>query len=214
MIAAYLWGAIPSSYLTARYLRGIDIRRFGSGNVGASNAVEAVGLWQGIAVGAFDCVAKGALPIVLARATSQGAWVQALVGVAVVAGHNWSPYIGFTGGRGVATAIGVLLGLSMWRELLVMTVLLGLVGRLIMKDTAFWTLVSMLALPPLTYLFAEPPALTYTAIAIVLVVIAKRATANREAVPEGRRWHRVLANRIIWDRDVSTRERWTTRRES
>lgn len=182
--------------------------------MGASNAVEAVGLWQGIAIGAFDCVAKGALPIVLASATGQGAWVQALVGVAVVAGHNWSPYIGFTGGRGVATAIGVLLGLSMWQELLVMAVLLGLVGRLIMKDTAFWTLVSMLALPPLTYLFAEPPALTYTAIAIVLVVIAKRATANREAVPEGRRWHRVLANRIIWDRDVSTRERWTTRRES
>ncbi len=194
-------------------MRGIDIRRFGSGNVGASNAVEALGLWPGLAVGAFDCVAKGTLPIVLARATDQGAWVLGLVGVAVVTGHNWSPYIRLTGGRGIATAIGVLLGLSMWKELLVMAVLLGLIGRLIMKDTAFWALIAMLVLPLLSHIFGQPAALTYTASAIVAVVIAKRATANWEAAPERLRWHQVLASRIIWDRDVPNRDRWTARRE-
>lgn len=204
-------GAVPSAYLVGRYLRGIDIRRFGSGNVGASNAIEAMGLWPGLALGAFDCVVKGTLPVVLARASDQGAWVQAMVGVLAVAGHNWSPYIGFTGGRGVATTIGVLLGLSMWRELLVMAVLLGLIGRVLMRDTAFWTLTSMLALPPLTYLFAEPRSLTYTSVAIVLVVLAKRTTANWEPRPDERPWHQVMVSRIVWDRDDTVRERWTKR---
>jgi hypothetical protein len=101
----------------------------------------------------------------------------------------------------------------MWKELLVMAVLLGLIGRLIMKDTAFWALIAMLVLPLLSHIFGQPAALTYTASAIVAVVIAKRATANWEAAPERLRWHQVLASRIIWDRDVPNRDRWTARRE-
>ena len=176
--------------------------------------MENVGLRAGLLLGGFDCVAKGTLPIVLARATGQDPWVQSLVAVAAIAGHNWSPYIGFTGGRGVATAIGVLLGLAMWRELLVMAVLLGLIGRLIMRDTAFWTLVSMLALPGLTYLFSEPPYLIYTSVAMTLVLLAKRLTANWEHPPDGYGWSQVVTTRIIWDRDLPERQRWTTRRRT
>ena len=213
VIAAYLWGAIPSSYLAARRLRGLDIRRFGSGNVGASNAAEALGAWPAVAIGAFDCVGKGMLPVVLARIVGLDAWAQGLVGVAAIAGHNWSPYIGMTGGRGVSVAVGALLGLLMWREVLVFGVLFGLIGRLIMKDTALGTLAALIALPPLTYLFAEPPALSYTAIAIALVIVAKRVTANWERMAPGERWYRVIVNRVVWDRDVSSRESWISRRE-
>ena len=213
VIAAYLWGAIPSSYLAARRLRGLDIRRFGSGNVGASNAAEALGVGPAVAIGAFDCLGKGVLPIVLAKAVGLDAWVQGLVGVAAIAGHNWSPYIRMTGGRGVSVAIGALLGLLMWREVLIVGVLFGLIGRLILKDTALWTLVALLTLPPLTYVFTEPAALSYTAIAIALVIVAKRVTGNWEGLSSGERWYRVVANRIVWDRDISSRESWISRRE-
>ena len=213
VVAAYLWGAIPSSYLAVRSLRGLDIRRFGSGNVGASNAAEALGVWPAVAIGAFDCVGKGMLPVLLARAAGLDAWAQGLVGVGALAGHNWSPYIGLTGGRGVSVVIGALLALLMWREVLIVGVLFGLIGRLIVKDTALWTLVALVVLPPLTYVFTEPAALSYTAIAIALVIIAKRVTGNWESLSSEGRWYRVVANRIVWDRDVSSRESWISRRE-
>ena len=165
-----------------------------------------------MAVGAFDCLGKGLLPVLLAQAAGLDTWAQGLVGVAAIAGHNWSPYIGMTGGRGVSVAVGALLGLLMWREVLVIGVLFGLIGRLIVKDTALGTLAALLALPPLTYLFAEPPALSYMAVAIALVMIAKRVTANWERMAPEERWYRVIVNRVVWDRDVSSRESWIGRR--
>ena len=213
VIAAYLWGGIPTSYLTARWLRGLDIRRFGSGNVGASNAAEALGRWPAIAIAAFDCLGKGMAPVLLARAAGLDAWAQGAVGVAATIGHNWSPYIGLTGGRGVSTAAGALLGLLMWREVLVIGVLFGLIGRLIVRDTALWTLVAMLALAPLTYIFSQPPALSYAAVAMALVLLAKRLTGNWESLDPGSPWYAVMANRVVWDRDISSREAWIARTE-
>ena len=213
-IAAYLWGAIPSSYLVARRLRGLDLRRFGSGNVGASNAAEAMGPWPAVAIGAFDCLGKGALPVVLAGAAGLETWVQGLVGVAAIAGHNWSPYIGMTGGRGVSVTGGALLGLLMWREVLIVVLLFGLLGRLLVKDTALWTLCALVALPLLAYLLGQPPELGYTAVGISVVTIAKRVTANWEGLPPGIPWYRVMANRVVWDRDISSRESWIGRRHS
>ena len=211
-IAAYLLGAVPSAYLAARWTRGLDIRRFGSGNVGASNAAEALGRWPAIAIGAFDCVGKGMLPVLLARVFGLDTWAQGLVGVAAIVGHNWSPYIGMTGGRGVSVTTGALLGLLMWREVLVIGVLFGLMGRLIVKDTALWVLVALLALPPLAYLFAQPAALGYISIAIALVLFAKRLTANWESLSPGLPRYRVVANRLVWDRDIASRDAWVGRR--
>ena len=67
VIGAYLWGGIPSAYLVARYKAGIDIRQYGSGNVGAANVFSHVGKWTGIIMGTFDCVGKGVLPVLAAR---------------------------------------------------------------------------------------------------------------------------------------------------
>ena len=214
ILAAYLWGAVPSAYIVGRYARGVDIRSYGSGNVGASNLSELMGPWTGFGLGVFDCLVKGTLPVVAARLLDQGLSVQAGAGLAAMAGHNWSPYIRFTGGRGVATAIGVLVGLAMWKELLAMGLIMGLIGRLLLRDFGFWTLMAALALPLLTLIFSQPLELTYASIAMVLLLVLKRLTANWEGPEGGYGLPRVLAFRVLWDRDVPRKEDWTSRRPS
>ena len=214
ILAAYLWGAVPSAYIVGRYAHGVDIRRYGSGNVGASNLSELMGPWTGFGLGAFDCLVKGALPVVAAGLLGQGLLVQGGAGLAAMAGHNWSPYIRFTGGRGVATAIGVLVGLAMWKELLAMALIMGLIGRLLLRDFGFWTLVAALALPLLTLVFRQPLELTYTSIVLMLLLVFKRLTANWERPVGGYGLPRVLAFRVLWDRDVPRKEDWTARQPS
>jgi len=110
--AAYLLGAIPSSYLLARWMAGVDLRRHGSGNLGATNLYRLLGWKAAIPSAAFD-VAKGAVPVVLVAALHLGpAWWPIAVGVAAVLGHVYSPFVGFRGGKGVATAAGVFLSLA------------------------------------------------------------------------------------------------------
>ena len=109
-------GAVPFGYLVAR-LRGVNIFKVGSGNIGATNVFRSVGKGWGILTFALD-VAKGLAPTVLlpllaARLDLGTSEVLPLcAGVASILGHNWSPYLGFRGGKGVATSAGVLLGLA------------------------------------------------------------------------------------------------------
>ena len=212
VVCAYLWGAVPTAYLVARYFKGIDIREFGSGNVGATNVMVHVGRWTGFLQGMFDFAAKGALPVALAGILDFGLAVQAAAGLAAIAGHNWSPYLGFTGGRGVATAIGVVLGFAMWPEFFILTVVMGLIGRLLKRDTGFWTFVAMVSLPVLAYRFDRPAEILTVTVGIGVLLMAKRLTANWEPLPEGSSAVRVLAYRALWDRDVPKQEAWAERR--
>ena len=209
---AYLWGAIPTAYLVGRYLKGMDIRTYGSGNVGASNVSEQMGARAGLLVGLFDSLGKGALPVALVKLMDLGLGVEASTGAAAIAGHCWSPYIRFTGGRGVATSAGVLFGLWLWKELLVEAILVGLIGRAVMKQTGFWTFVAILALPLLTLLFFDRPTeITYGIAAISVTLLLKRLTANWESPANGLPIYQVLVYRLLLDRDVSSQEEWTTR---
>ena len=109
---AYLVGAIPTSYLAGKLGRGIDLRDHGSRNLGATNAYRVLGWRYAIPVALFD-VAKGAVPVALAGLWSDGArWLPAAVGAGAVAGHLFSPYVRFKGGKGVATAAGVFIALA------------------------------------------------------------------------------------------------------
>ena len=211
VIAAYLVGSIPTAYLVAKYKAGIDIRQYGSGNVGAANVSSHVGARIGFTLGTFDCVAKGVLPVVIAGLLGQSAAVQVAAGLAAVAGHLWSPYIGFTGGRGIATVIGIIVGLGMWWEVLILAVILGAMGWLIFKDTAFWSFVSMIALPILAFLFDRPMEVVVMSVIICVMLLSKRATANWKMPVSDDRLVRVLVYRILWDRDVSKKIEWTSR---
>ena len=210
--AAYLLGSIPSAFLLARYLRGIDIRDYGSGNVGASNVMQHVGLRTGIALGFFDTLFKGTMPVVAANLLGQSLLVQAAVGIAAIAGHNWSAYLKMTGGRGVSIGIGVLLGMGLWIELAVGLFLIGLMGRVVMKDTGLWSLVSFLALPVTAILAGKPPEVVYMLGGMALMLVVKRLTGNWEWPATDRYGPaRVLLHRFLWDRDVPRQESWTGR---
>jgi glycerol-3-phosphate acyltransferase PlsY len=106
--AGYLLGSIPFGFLVTRALRGVDVRAAGSGNTGATNVTRLAGLGPGLLVLALDA-AKGVLAVLLARAVVPGApLVQALAGFAAVLGHVLPVWLGFRGGKGVATTLGVL----------------------------------------------------------------------------------------------------------
>ena len=212
VIGAYLWGAIPSAYLVAKYAKGIDIREFGSGNVGASNVSLHVGKVPGFLQGMFDFAAKGILPVALAGILERDDAVRAAIGLAAIAGHNWSPYLRFTGGRGVAAALGAVLGFEMWQEALILLTAVGMIGWLLKRDTGFWTLVAMVSLPILAYFFDRPVEVLTMCVGIGVLLMTKRLTANWEPLPSGSSALRVLGLRALFDRDVPRQASWTERR--
>ena len=213
VVGAFLVGSIPTGYLVSKYAAGIDIRDYGSGNAGASNVIAHVGMWIGAAQGLFDCLVKGALPVLVGGyIIGAEPWAQGVAGIAAVAGHNWSPFLRFTGGRGVATGIGALLGLMLWRELLIMAVLSLILMRIATRDTGLWTLMSIVLLPTLAYVMGQPAEVVLTVVAIGALLVVKRLTANWEPIPPEYGVLRVLAFRILWDRDVPKRVEWTNRR--
>lgn len=111
LVAAYFIGAIPTSYLVARWARGIDLRAVGSRNLGATNLYRTLGWKYAIPAGAFDA-AKGVVPVALiAPRVSPSLNFALLCGVVAIAGHVWSVFVHFRGGKGVATAAGVMLAL-------------------------------------------------------------------------------------------------------
>lgn len=112
LAAAYLLGATPTAYLAGRLARGIDLREHGSRNLGATNVYRVLGWRWAIPVALVD-VAKGAIPVALfARWAETNPWGAVALGIAAVLGHVFSPYMGFRGGKGVATALGMFLALA------------------------------------------------------------------------------------------------------
>ncbi|HCP24207.1 MAG: glycerol-3-phosphate acyltransferase [SAR202 cluster bacterium] len=107
-LLAYAIGSIPSAYLFTRYMLGRDIRQLGDMNAGAANVFRNVGPKAGIAVGSIDII-KGALAIVLAKLLVDNTGMEMMAGGAAIAGHNFPVHLKFRGGRGAATAVGVLL---------------------------------------------------------------------------------------------------------
>jgi len=112
VLAAYLLGATPTSFIAGKIGRGIDLREHGSRNLGATNVYRVLGWKYAIPVALIDA-AKGALSVGVLGSLSGGpAWVPVVLGLAAVLGHVYSPYVGFRGGKGVATAGGVFLALA------------------------------------------------------------------------------------------------------
>ena len=112
LAASYLLGAIPTSYLAARAFRGIDLRKHGSRNLGATNLYRVLGWRYAVPVGLFDA-AKGLIPVLVFAPQVSSSELFALVcGLTAVVGHVFSVFVRFRGGKGVATAAGVMLGLA------------------------------------------------------------------------------------------------------
>lgn len=138
LAAAYLLGGIPWGLLLGWWLRGIDVREHGSGKTGTTNAARTLGWRISLAVFALDLL-KGSAAVLLARGLTGDPLVEALAGLAAVVGHCWSPYIRFSGGRGVAAGIGGALALAPWAVLMVLPP-----GLLVLRLTRYVSLASLL----------------------------------------------------------------------
>lgn len=113
IVAAYLSGSVPWGVVLGRLIKGIDIRTIGSGNTGATNAMRALGWRIALGVAVLDLL-KGFVPVVIARWLDAPAWAVAAIAVAATAGHCWSPWMKFHGGKGMATGGGAAVGLLPW----------------------------------------------------------------------------------------------------
>ncbi len=110
LLLGYLLGAIPFGVIAGK-LKGVDVRKVGSGKTGTANVTRSLGMRIGLLVMALD-IGKGALAVVLGKALGDNTVAPVLSGIAAVVGHNWSVFIGFGGGRGVSTGVGGLLALA------------------------------------------------------------------------------------------------------
>ncbi len=179
LVASYLLGAVPTSYLVARFAKSIDLRQVGSRNLGATNLYRTLGWRYAIPVGLFD-VAKGAVPVLLfGPRAGGGPWVPLWCGVAAVVGHVFSLFVGFKGGKGVATAAGVVLGLAPWA-----TLLSAAVWAIVVRLSGYVSLGSIVAaalLPVLAYVLhpAERFAVWFFAALGLFVIIMHRANIQR-----------------------------------
>jgi glycerol-3-phosphate acyltransferase PlsY len=118
LILAYLIGSFPTGYVMTRVITGTDLRSVGSGGTGATNARRALGSKWGAAVAVID-ILKGVLAVVIARWLGTSDLTVAVAGILVVVGHCWPVWLGFRGGKGVATAAGAIFAMTLWGLLLV-----------------------------------------------------------------------------------------------
>jgi glycerol-3-phosphate acyltransferase PlsY len=141
LLLSYLLGAVPFGWVLVRVVKGEDLRRMGSGNIGATNAMRALGRPLGLV--AFLCdFGKGLVPVAFLAPALSGAfdpgWLRVLCGAAAVAGHVWPVYLGFKGGKAVATGCGAIVAIDPW-----IFVAGGLVWLLVLLVTRFVSLASV-----------------------------------------------------------------------
>ncbi len=194
IIISYLAGSIPTAYIFGR-VKGIDIRKQGSGNVGATNALRVLGKKVGISVLIID-ILKGFISVVLigniiAAKTDllSSENLRILLGLACVFGHNWTIFLNFKGGKGMATTLGVLLGfatqISGVKNILIITILIWLVIVFISRIVSLASVASVVALPVLMIIFKQSNTLMILSF-ILSVFVILRHKANLKRIIEGK----------------------------
>jgi len=181
VVIGYLLGAIPSALIAGKLLKGIDIRQYGSGNIGAANTLRTLGLGPSAAVFLADA-AKAALPVLLARWLTGEPAVEVAVGMAAIAGHNWPAYIGWRGGRGVSSSFGVLLVFSPLAAAICLLVFAGVVAltRYASLGSLVGSVVGCLLLVAMVFSSWLPPAYgVYAIVGAALIIIQHRSNIAR-----------------------------------
>ena len=211
-IFSYLVGAIPVAYIIGKTVKGVDIRGYGSGNVGSTNVFHHVGRKWAVMLGVSEILVKGALPVWIALYVLD--WDRSsavLIGppLLAVAGHNWSIFLKFQGGRGLAVGTGTLLGLS--PILLLGFAVVSIGGWTVTRSSGVWVLISLALLPVWSVIVGEPASITFFSLGLVLLTALKRLLSNWTPLPEGLPKAKVLFNRLFRDRDVDDKADWVRR---
>lgn len=191
VVAAYLLGAIPWALVIGWHFYGIDVREEGSGNLGATNVMRVLGWKAALATFLLD-VAKGAVAVLLAwvlvPASQFGPvaneWVLIGATMAAILGHSFSPYIGFKGGKGVATAAGALLVLTplAWPILFLTFVVVVLLGRMV----SLGSIVGAVEYPILVWFFYPGDWRRMTLAVVAAGLVIWRHSANIGRIAQGK----------------------------
>ncbi len=178
IVSAYLIGSIPFGYLFARLFKKIDIREFGSHNIGATNVLRVVGPFPGFLTLLFD-IGKGGIVVLLAKKYFPSSdFLPIITGVSAICGHNFSMFLKGKGGKGVATGFGVLVALAPFVSLL--TFLVWLFVVLISRYISLASLIGALTFPLFLWLKkAEPSLIILGILVFILVVIRHKENIKR-----------------------------------
>ncbi len=211
---AYLLGSVPTAYLVAKWSRSVDIRRYGSGNVGATNLLALTSKRLTIPVIVFDLV-KGAIMVLVAQTVGLSIAQQITVGIAAIIGHSWPVFLRFNGGRGVLTSIGVILAtppinwMMPWGGLIGLAIFFCL--YLTLHNVPLGTFIAVAALPLISWLIGEPTPLTLGYLAILLLLIIRRLLARPQFKVASISSKQLICNRLLFDRDIRDRKTWLRR---
>lgn len=181
VLLGYGLGSLPLGYLVASRAKGVDLRRVGSGNVGAANTYRTAGLAAALIVILVD-VAKGASSVFFAARFASGAADPVAAGVAAIIGHVYPVWLRFHGGKGVATACGVFWMLAPLATALAATVFVLVVWMT--RYVSLGSIVATIALPPLAW-FTDKPVPVVVGAALAAVLIVQRHRTNLARLQQG-----------------------------
>ncbi|MBA7615005.1 Glycerol-3-phosphate acyltransferase [subsurface metagenome] len=213
ILGAYLLGSVPAAYLAVKWSRGIDIRKAGTGKVGAANVFRLAPKWVAIPVTIFD-IGKGALTVWVAQLLGLGAAEQVIVGVVTVIGHNWPVFLRFQGGRGVFTTLGVITMLSPWLGLIILVMAYALAP---LRQVALGVLLALVSLPIFSWFLSQPLGIeerlpvTLGFVALALIGLLKRLVVPRIPLSKSVTPGQLIINRLLFDRDIRDRKAWIHR---
>ncbi len=176
-VSAYIIGSIPTAYIFGRVLKGIDIREYGSGNAGATNVFRVIGKTPGIIVLIIDII-KGYISatylasgfMYLAPVTRPELY-RILFGLSAIAGHNWTLFLKFKGGKGVAASAGVVIGLIpkiFWLGFLVWLITFFITGFV-----SLGSIIAIISIPIFTLAFGEPVEIVVFMCLLCLIIVYK-----------------------------------------
>ncbi len=195
LLVSYLLGSIPTAFIFGKILKGIDIRKVGSGNVGATNAMRALGKGPGILVLLLDIV-KGFIATYYLASYFSGKPVlileqnlRILIGLCCICGHNWTIFLQFKGGKGIATTFGVLLALSL--KIAGLNIVIGLIILTWVLVFIFTRIVSIASisaaifLPLFSFIFKQSISVILLSLLLCIFVII-RHKANLVRIFQGK----------------------------
>ena len=214
-IGAYLLGSVPASYLVARMFRGLDLRQYGTGQVGGGNLWRMTSWRLGLPAGIFDSC-KGMVMVWAAQAAGLTVAQQLAIGSAAIIGHNWPIFLRFSGGRGIGTTMGVVLILPIinsvtpWASVAFFAILIT--GSIALRSSPLPVLTAAVALPSVSWGVQETLSVILGYLAILAIIIIKRLTApgstDTTTVGKGQ----LILNRLLFDRDIRDRKVWMYRK--
>ncbi|HZK12790.1 MAG TPA: glycerol-3-phosphate 1-O-acyltransferase PlsY [Atribacterota bacterium] len=176
IISCYLFGSVPFGYILGKLFKKVDIRKYGSGNIGASNALRILGLPLASLVIIGD-VGKGILSIYLVKYLNiDSSLILVIAGLAVICGHNWSLFLGFKGGKGIATTFGVIFALN--PVISILAVIVWVIFLILTKYVSLSSICAVFSILVFTILLKQP----YEYIGFSLIILVLSIFTHRENI--------------------------------